>query len=163
MANFVIRGWMSHKTTLISSLTFILCALSLMWRRTKSHICRVCCGRKIRKAWSDSMWHPLFPDQTIFDFPTSIFNHFRKKIVSAQRNIHSIHILYTVPPKRDFVERNFCLCVENVMRVLDPFFFISSRFRSVFLHIKPWLLFTYKVSDVMFYQKRFALKITLKC
>jgi len=73
---------------------------------------------------------PLFPDQTIFDFPTSIFNHFHNKIVSAQRNIrytaYKFYALY--PEKGDFLEGNFCLCTENVMRVLDPFF----------LHIKSW-------------------------
>jgi len=35
-------------------------------------------------SWDTS--HPLFPDQTFFDLPTSIFNHFHNKIVSAQRN-----------------------------------------------------------------------------
>jgi len=47
-------------------------------------------------------WHPLFPDQTIIDFTTSIVNHFRNKIVSAQRNIHIIQILRTAPPRMGF-------------------------------------------------------------
>jgi len=64
-------------------------------------------------------WHPLFPDQTIFYFHTSIVNHFRNKIVSAQRNIHIIQILCTVSQKGAFSEGNFCLCVKNVMYVLD--------------------------------------------
>jgi len=46
--------------------------------------------------------HPLFINQTTFYFHTSIVNHFRNKIVSAQRNIH-IQILCTVPPKMGFL------------------------------------------------------------
>jgi len=38
---------------------------------------------------------------------------------------------------------------------LDPLFFISSHGVGI--------LFTYKVSDVIFGQKRFALRITLQC
>jgi len=53
----------------------------------------------------------------------SIVNHFRNKILSAQRNIQIIQILRRVPPKKDFLEGIFCLCVENFMHVLDPFFF----------------------------------------
>ena len=55
------------------------------------------------------MWNPVFPDQTIFDFPTSIFNHFHNKIVSAQRNIHSIHILYTITQTTAF-QRGIFVC-----------------------------------------------------
>ena len=33
-------------------------------------------------------------------FFTLIFNHFRNKIVSAQRNVHIIQILLRVPPKK---------------------------------------------------------------
>jgi len=55
-----------------------------------------------------NMWHPLFPGQTIFYFPTSIVNHFCNKILSAQRNIRNIQILNTVPPpKRGFFKSNF--------------------------------------------------------
>jgi len=35
---------------------------------------------------------------------------------------------YALYPKKGILEGNFCLCVENVMRVLDP----------LFLHIKSW-------------------------
>jgi len=65
--------------------------------------------------------HPLFRDQTIFYFRMGIVNRFRKKIVSAQRNVHIIQILCRVPPKKDFLYGNFCLCVETVMHVIDPF------------------------------------------
>jgi len=41
------------------------------------------------------------------------------------------------------------------MRVLDPFLFISSH--------GVGRLVTYKVSEVIFGQTRFALEITLKC
>jgi len=54
----------------------------------------------------------------------SIANHFRNKIVSAQRNTHIVQILCRVGyhPKKGFLEGIFCLCVENVMHVLVPFF-----------------------------------------
>ena len=84
-----------------------------------------------------------------FWLPTSIFNHFHNKVVSALRNIHSMKILYTVPPNNCFSKGKFCLCVENVMSFLDPFLFISSYGVGI--------LFTYKVSDVILGQKRFAL------
>jgi len=42
--------------------------------------------------------------------------------VSAQRNTHSVQILYTVLLNNCFLEGNFCLCVENIMHVLDVFF-----------------------------------------
>jgi len=57
--------------------------------------------------FSWDMWHPVFPDQTSFDLPTSIFNHFCNKIVSAQRNIHSIQILCTLPQKWIFQMKLF--------------------------------------------------------
>jgi len=92
---------------------------------------------------------------TIFDFPKSIFIHFHNKIVSAQRNTRSIQILYTRPPK----ERPF----------RGEFLFVRrkchARFKSVFFFTSSHgvgLLFTYKVSDVVFVTKHFALKITLK-
>jgi len=53
----------------------------------------------------------------------SSINHFRNKIVSAQRNIHIIQILCRVPPNRELLAGIFCLCIENVMHVLDPFDF----------------------------------------
>jgi len=53
---------------------------------------------------------------------------------------HIAYKFYTLYPKKCFSERNFYLHVENVMRVLDPFFFIPSH--------GVGLLFTYKVSDV---------------
>jgi len=49
----------------------------------------------------------------------------------------------------------FCLCVENVMHVLDPFSFTPSH--------GVGRVFTFKVSVVIFGQIRFALKIALKC
>jgi len=54
----------------------------------------------ITSSWDT--WHPLFPDQTIFYFHTSIVKHFRNKIVSAQWNIWITQILCAVPPKRGF-------------------------------------------------------------
>jgi len=54
----------------------------------------------------------------------SVVNHFRNKILSAQRNIHIIQILCRVPPKGVLLEGISCWCVENVIRVLDPFFFV---------------------------------------
>ena len=58
--------------------------------------------------------------------------------------------------KMGFLEGIFCLCVENVMSVLDPFF----------LHIKLWCrsrrLFIYKVLVVISCQTGFVLKIVLK-
>jgi len=32
----------------------------------------------------------------------SIVNHFRNKIVSAQRNVHIVQLFCRVPPKKDF-------------------------------------------------------------
>jgi len=63
----------------------------------------------------------LFPYQIIFHFHMSIVKHFRNTTVSALRNIHIIQNLCRVPPKRGFFEVISCLCVENVMHVLDPF------------------------------------------
>jgi len=101
--------------------------------------------------------NPLFPEQTIFDFSVSIFNHFYNKIVSTQRNIHSKHISYTVPAKGGFLEGNFCLCVENVIRVLDAFF----------LHIKSWcrkaLHIQYKVSAVILRPNTFCTYNHIEC
>ena len=91
---------------------------------------------------------------TLLDCPTSIFNHLHNKIVSAQRNTYSIQILYTVPPNNCFLEGNFYLCVENAMRILDPFFFISSHCVG--------LLFTESICDVVSATKRSALKIKFK-
>jgi len=80
----------------------------------------------------------------------SIVNYFRNKILSAQRNVLFMEILGRVLPKKCF----FCLCVENVMHVLHPFFFITSHGVGRF--------FTYKVSVVISGQIAFALKIALK-
>jgi len=76
----------------------------------------------------------------------SVVNHFRNKLLSAQRNIQ---ILCQVPPNREGI---FCLCVENVMHVLDPF-----KSHGV------GRIATYKVSVVVSGQRDFALKIALKC
>jgi len=84
-----------------------------------------------------------------------IVNHFRNKILSSQRNVHIIQILGRMPPKKDYVEGIVRLCVENVMHVLDPFFFRSSH--------GVGRLFTYKVLVVISGQIGFALKIALKC
>jgi len=54
--------------------------------------------------------------------PTSIFDHFHNKIVSAQRNTHSIQILYTVPPKNCFFRGKFLFVRWKC----------HGRFRSVF-------------------------------
>ena len=71
--------------------------------------------------FSCNMWHPLFLDQAIFEFPTSIFNQYHKKIVSAHRKMNNTQNLYTAPHKRDVFEGNFCLCVKKVMRALVSF------------------------------------------
>jgi len=63
----------------------------------------------------------------------STVNHFRKKIVSSQRNIDIIQILCRVPPKLFFLEGISCLYVENFMHMLDPFFF---QIKSWCLHIR---------------------------
>jgi len=44
---------------------------------------------------------------TIFDFPTTIFNHYHNKIVSAQQNTHCIQILCVVPPQISYVVQLF--------------------------------------------------------
>jgi len=59
---------------------------------------------------------------TIFGFPTSIFNNLHTKIVSAQRNTHSIQISYTVPPKNCFVKGEFLFVPRKR----------HARFRSAF-------------------------------
>jgi len=68
----------------------------------------------------------------------SIVDHFRNKILSAQRNVLIMQILGRMPPKKGLSEGIFCLCVENVMHVLDPYFFMNSHGVGRF--------FTYKVS-----------------
>ena len=65
-----------------------------------------------------------FLTKLFFYFQTSIVNHFRNKILSAQRNIHIMQILCRVPRQKWLL----CLGVESVMHVLDPFFF----------HMKSW-------------------------
>ena len=57
--------------------------------------------------------------------------------------------------KGDFLEKIFCLCVENVMHVLEPFYFVSSH--------GVGRLFTYKALVVKSGQTGFALIIALKC
>jgi len=61
----------------------------------------------------------------------SIVNHFRNKILSAQRNIHIMQILSRVPPNRDFLEG-----IEGI------FLFVRRKqhagVRSPFFHIKSW-------------------------
>ena len=83
-------------------------------------------------------------------FFTSIANHFRNNLRSET---YISYIFYTGYHQKG----DFCLCVKNVMHVLDAFF----------LHIKSWcgktLHILYKVSVVIFGQARFALRITLKC
>jgi len=81
----------------------------------------------------------------------SVVNHFRNKTESAQRNVGIIQILCRVYHQK----RNFCSCVENIMHVLDPFFFRSSHGVA--------RLFTYKVLVVIPGRTGFALKIILKC
>jgi len=97
-------------------------------------------------------WQPLFPYQTIFYF--HIVNHFRNKIISAQRNVH-IQILCMVPPKKDFLESFFLFVRRKCQHVLDPFIFRSSH--------GVGKLITYKVLVVISGQTDFALKIVMKC
>jgi len=61
-----------------------------------------------------------FQTKTIFYF--HIVNYFRNKIISAQRNVHIIKILSRYHQKKDFLGWIFCLCIENVMYMLDLFF-----------------------------------------
>jgi len=68
----------------------------------------------------------------------SIVNHFRNKIVSAQRDVHIIQILCRVPPKKDCLEEIFCLCVENVMHVLDTFISDQVMVLEDSSHIRYW-------------------------
>ena len=82
-----------------------------------------CSATRSLIANSCDMWHPLFPDQTISDFPTSIT--FTKNAYS-QRNTRRIQIVCTVPP-------NNCVFMEKFLFVLKK---RHLRFRSLFLHIK---------------------------
>jgi len=72
------------------------------------------------------MWHSLFPDQTISDLSTPVYNPFHNKIASAQRNTQSIQNIYTAPQQLLFGEE-FSLCEENIMGVSVRFFFKSSH------------------------------------
>jgi len=59
-----------------------------------------------------------FRTKLFFYFHMSIVNGFRNKIVSAQRNIHSIQILCRVPPKRGFfVRRKHHAHVRSVFHI----------------------------------------------
>jgi len=69
----------------------------------------------------------ILSGRTIFYLPTAILNHFDSKIVSAQRNTHSLKLVYTVLQNNCF-RGNFYMSIENLMRVLGPFLF----------HIKAW-------------------------
>jgi len=52
----------------------------------------------------------------------SIANHFRNKIVSAQRNVHIIKILFRVPPKRENFRGDFLFVHRKRIHALEPFF-----------------------------------------
>jgi len=58
-----------------------------------------------------SFWTKQFSD-----FPTSIFNHSHNKVLSAQRNTHTIHILFTVVQNNCFLEGNWYLCVSSAAK-----------------------------------------------
>jgi len=78
--------------------------------------------------FSWNMWHPLFSDQLFLTSRRRFFITFTIKsyMRGETRITYKFYALY--PQITAFSERIFYLCVENVMRVLDPFF----------LHIKSW-------------------------
>jgi len=81
--------------------------------------------------------------------------HFHNKMVSAQRNTHSIQILWTAPPNNCLFRGEFSFVHRKC----------HTSFRFVyFFHIEHGvgLPFTHKVSDVVSGTKHFALKLTLK-
>jgi len=105
--------------------------------------------------FSWDMWHPLCPEQLFLTSRSPFLFTFTTKSY-LRSETHVAYKFYTpVHPKNVRLEENFYLCVESVMRVLNPFFFFTSSHGV-------GLLFTYKVSDVVFVTKHFALKITLK-
>jgi len=77
--------------------------------------------------FSWDMCRPLFPDQNIFDSPTSIFNHFHKKSVLRSETYPVYKCFCVVSPKWGFLEGNFFVCWK-----------CHARFRSAFFHIKSW-------------------------
>jgi len=96
------------------------------WKRTSSPVALIWKGKvEMSPPFTRS---PMSLGPTMFDFRSSIFNCFHNKILSAQGNTHSIHILFTVPQITAFLEWNYYLCVVNIMRVLPPFL----------LDIKSW-------------------------
>ena len=115
--------------------------------------------------FSWDMWHPLFPDQL---FLTSrrlfLITYTTKSYLCSEMHI-ACKFYSPYSQRTAFSEGNFYLCVENVMWVLDPFFFVSSHGLA-----RIYLLSTYKVSvlpsttvpEVASGTKRFALKITWK-
>jgi len=87
----------------------------------------------------------------------SIVDHFRNKIVSARRDVYIIQFYAGYQQKRNF-RGIFCLCVENVMLVLDPFLFCFFRPSH-----GVGRLFIYTALVVISGQTGFALEIELKC
>jgi len=85
----------------------------------------------------------------------SIVNHFRNKIVSAQRNVHVIQILCRVPPNRGYFRGDFLFVRRKRHACARSVFFTSSH--------GVGRLFTYKVLVVISGQIGFALQTALKC
>jgi len=66
---------------------------------------------------------PVTSVPNYFELPTSIFNRFYNKIVYLRSETHTAYKFYTLYTQTTaFLEGNFCLRVENVMRVCDPLF-----------------------------------------
>jgi len=80
---------------------------------------------------------PYFRTKVFVCLHMSIVDHFRKNILSAQGNLNIIYCTFYARyrQKGDLSEGIFCLCVEKVMHVLDPFF----------LHIKSWCRKTFHI------------------
>ena len=62
-----------------------------------------------------------FRTKLCFTSRRPLFNHFRNKIVSAQRNIHIIQILCPVPPNRGFYRDILFVCKKRHPRVRSVF------------------------------------------
>jgi len=52
---------------------------------------------------------------------------FTKNRICAAKHTYHTNCMQWYPYEGDFFERNFCLCVKNIMRLLMRFFFIPSH------------------------------------